>query len=41
MDLDNPIEIVVHHLIIGGMTYLGRWDEFPMVSALIYVMHIG
>ena len=42
MDLGNPIEIVVHHLLIGRMTCLGRWDEFPMVSALVvYVMHTG
>ena len=41
MDLGNPIETIMHHLLIGGMTCLGRWDEFPMVSALVYVMHIG
>ena len=35
MDLDNPIKIVVHHLLIGGMTCLDRHDEFLMVSALI------
>ena len=40
MDLGNPIKIVVHHLLIGGMTCLGCQDEFPMVSALVYVMHI-
>ena len=39
MDLDNPIETVVHHLLIGGMTCLGRWDEFPMVSLLVYVTY--
>ena len=32
MDLDNPIKVVVHHLLIGGMTCLGHWDEFLMVS---------
>ena len=41
MDLGNLVETVVHHLLIGGMTYLGRWDEFPMVSILVYVMHTG
>ena len=41
MNLGNPVEIVVHHLIIGEMTYLGCWDGFPMVSVLVYVMHIG
>ena len=39
MDLGNPIEIVVHNLLIGGMTCLGRYDGFPMVSALVYEMH--
>ena len=41
MDLGNPIEIVVHHLLIGGIAYLGNRDGFPMVSALVYVMHTG
>ena len=39
MNLGNLVEIVVHHLLIGGMTYLGRWDEFLIVSVLVYVMH--
>ena len=39
MDLGNSIEIVVHHLPIGRMACLGHWDQFPMVSALVYVMH--
>ena len=41
MDLDNPFETIVNYFLIGGMTYLGRWDGFPMVSALVYVMHTG
>ena len=41
MDLGNLVETVVHHLLIGGMAYLGYRDGFPMVSALVYVMHIG
>ena len=41
MDLGNSVKIVVHHLIIGGMTCFGHRDEFPMVSALVYVMHTG
>ena len=41
MDLGNPIEIVVHHLLIGGIACLGCRDEFPIVSALVYVKHIG
>ena len=41
MDMGNPIEIIVHQLLIGGMNYLGHWDGFSMVSALMYVMQIG
>ena len=33
MDLGNPIETVVHHLLIGGMTYLDHRDGFSIVSA--------
>ena len=39
MDLGNLVETIVHHLLIGRMTCLGRRDEFPMVSVLVYVMH--
>ena len=39
MDLGNPVETVMHHLLIGEMTYLDRRDEFPMVNVLVYVMH--
>ena len=35
MGLGNPLEVVVHYLLIGGMTGLGYQDEFPMVSALV------
>ena len=35
MDLDNPLEVVVHHILIGGMAGLGYRDGFPMVSALV------
>ena len=31
------VEIVVHHLLIRETDYLGSQDEFPMVSALVYV----
>ena len=41
MDLDNPVEIVLYYLLIGGMTYLSFRNEFPMMSALVYVMHTG
>ena len=39
MDLDNLVEIVMHHLLIGGIIYLDCQDEFVMVSALVYVMY--
>ena len=35
IDLSNPLEAVVHHLLIGGKTDLRYWDRFPMVSALV------
>ena len=35
MGLDNPLEVVVHHLLIGEMVGLSYWDGFPMVSALV------
>ena len=41
MDLGNPVEIIVHYVLIGGMTCLAHQDRFPMVSVLVYVMHTG
>ena len=38
MGLGNPLEVVVHHLLIRGMTDLGYWDEFLMVSALVCIV---
>ncbi|RVW13655.1 hypothetical protein CK203_093996 [Vitis vinifera] len=35
MGLGNPLDVVVHHLLIGGMAGLGHLDGFPMVSALV------
>ena len=35
MDLSILVEIVVHYLLIGGMTYLSHRDGFSMVSALV------
>ena len=35
MGLGNPLKVVVHHLLIGGMTNLGYQDGLPMVSALV------
>ena len=33
--LGNLLEVVVHHLLIEGMTGFGYQDWFPMVSALV------
>ena len=41
MDLDNPIKTILHYLLSRGMTCLNYQDGFPMVGALVYVMHIG
>ena len=38
MDLGNPLQFLVHHLLIGRMTGLDYWDGFPMVSALVYMV---
>ena len=38
MGLDNPLEVVVHHLLIGGMVGLSYRDGLPMVSALVYIV---
>ena len=35
MGLGSPLEVVVHHLLIRGMTSLGHWDKFPMVRSLV------
>ena len=35
MGLGNPLKVIVHHLLIGGMIDLCYWDGFPMVSALV------
>ena len=35
MGLSNLLEVVVHHLLIGGMVGFGYRDGFPMVSALV------
>ena len=44
MGLGNPLEVLVHHLLIGEMTSLNNRDGFPIVSALVCVcvwLHIG
>ena len=35
MSLSNPLKVVVHHLLIWGMSGLGYQDGFPMVSTLV------
>ena len=35
VDLGNPLEVVVHHLLIEGVASLSYWNGFPMVSALV------
>ena len=35
IDLGNSLDVVVHHLLIGGMVGFGHRNEFPMVSALV------
>ena len=45
MHLSNLVETIVHQPpppllpLIGGMVYLDHRNEFPMVNALVYVMH--
>ena len=36
MDSNNSLKVVVHYLLIGDMTTFNHWDEFPMVSTLMY-----
>ena len=39
MNLDNLVKIIVYHLLIKWMIYLYFWDQFLMMSALVYMMH--
>ena len=39
MDLGNPMETVMHYLLVGEMDLLSHRDGFPIVSAIVYVMH--
>ena len=41
MDLGNPIEVVVYHYLIRGLTCHSYQDGFPIASALVYMMDIG
>ena len=35
MGLGNPLKVIVHHLLTGGMVGFGYRDEIFMVSALM------
>ena len=35
MDLGNLVKIIVHYLLIKGMTYFDCQDEVPMMCALV------
>ena len=36
--IGNPLKVVKHYLFIREMVGLGHWDDFPMVSALMYMI---
>ena len=38
MGIGNPLEAVVHHLLIGGMVGLGYQDGLPIKSALVCIV---
>ena len=40
MNLDNLLEIVMHYLLIYGMTRLGYQDGFHIVNVLVCIVHI-
>ena len=35
MGLDNSLEVVVHHILIGEMVGPSYWDGFPTMCALM------
>ena len=39
MNLGNLVKIVVYYLLIEMMTCLDHRDDFPMMSALVFMMH--
>ena len=39
MNLGNLVMIVVYFLLIERMTCLDHRDDFPMMSALVFMMH--
>ena len=38
MGLDNPLEFILHYLLIGGMIGIDYRDMLPMVSANVCVV---
>lgn len=38
MDLDNPFEIIMYYLLIGEITCLDHQDQFPLLSALMFII---
>ena len=38
MNLGNTIKVAVSYLLIGGMTCHSCWDEFSMISTLVYMV---
>lgn len=38
MDLGNPFEVIVHYLLIKGMTNFSHEDEILMVNTLVYMV---
>ena len=40
MDLGNLVKTIMYHLLIKWMICLDYRDQFPMMSVLVYMMHI-
>ena len=38
MELDNSYEVVVHYLLIRGMTSISHQNEFSIMSASVYMV---
>lgn len=38
MGLNNPLKTIVYYFLIEEMIYFGYWDEFVMVSILVYMV---
>ena len=37
MELDNPFDVIVHFLLIEGMTYPSYCNGFPMLSVWVQI----